>query len=170
MAAAAARADGQAHSSASSRRPPRPPRAPTARAASLRAPGPSSRAWESQPTRLSVRGTDTLGADQRVGGGGSRRAIPALLPAGVFRRGRDSASCLSSAVAPDPPARPAQPGARLPGGRGDSWGLGTLVYRKNPRDRRARLSAPSALGDFGQVSTALSVSMKRFRHRCSEAH
>lgn len=70
MAAAAARADWRAHSSASSRRPPRPPRAPTARAASLRAPGPSSRAWKSETTRLSVRGADTLGADQRWWGGG----------------------------------------------------------------------------------------------------
>lgn len=123
MAAAAARADWRAHSSASSRRPPRPPRAPTARAASLRAPGPSSRAWKSETTRLSVRGADTLGADQRWWGGG-RRAIPARLPAGGFRRGGDPASRLSCAVPPDLPARPTQAGARLPGRLGDGWGWG----------------------------------------------
>ena len=84
---AAAPADWRALGSASSRRPPRPPRAATTRVASLRAPGPSSRACTSVRTRLSVRCAGRLGADQLRGWEG-RRAIPAPRPAGGLRRGR----------------------------------------------------------------------------------
>lgn len=124
MAAAAARADWRAHSSASSRRPPRPPRAPTARAASLRAPGPSSRAWKSETTRLSVRGADTLGADQRWWGGGVGGRYQPGCPPGDSAEVGTRPPALAAPCPPDLPARPTQAGARLPGRLGDGWGWG----------------------------------------------
>lgn len=85
-----------------------------------RAPGPGSRRLLGCPCAAPTRSEPT----NVGGGGGGRRAIPARLPAGGFRRGGDPASRLSCAVPPDLPARPTQAGARLPGRLGDGWGWG----------------------------------------------
>lgn len=121
----------RARSSASSRRPPRPPRATTARAASFAAPGQSSRAWLSLPTRRSVRGASRLGADRRGrrGGGRCQACCPPGVPPG---RGPGRPDC---AAPSDLPWWPASAAARFPSGRATDRGGHVRFQENSPRSK-----------------------------------